>query len=239
MLAQLYHLHHKEYTEDIPYWLSLAKQAEGSILELGCGTGRVLRPLAEAGFTITGLDLDTEMLTHPNLANLPNTTLIQADMTNFDLREKFGLIILPCNTFSTLDTAQRQKLLACVKQHLQPGGMFATSLPNPILLDEIEDEGEPEFETDFPHPVTGDPVLVRSSWRREGTQVKIIWDYDHLLPDGQVERNPISTTHYPTTSEKLEKEFAQLRFQTQLYGDFDQNKFDEDSFSLVIEARLT
>lgn len=236
MLAQLYHLHHQEYAEDIPYWLWLAERAGGPVLELGCGTGRVTRPLAEAGHDITGIDLDAAMLSHPNLTGLPNATLLQADMTDFDLGEKFDLIILPCNTYSTFDTKGREKILSCVKRHLVPGGIFAASLPNPHLLEEIDDEGEPEEEIDFAHPVSGEPVLVRSRWQREGENVTIRWDYDHLLPDGQIERNTISTTHYPTSLEELEKKFIQNNFAISKYGDFERTNFKKDSFFLIIEA---
>jgi ubiquinone/menaquinone biosynthesis C-methylase UbiE len=48
MFPQLYHIHHNAHTEDLPFWLKLAQQQGGPVLELGCGTGRVLIPLIQA-----------------------------------------------------------------------------------------------------------------------------------------------------------------------------------------------
>ena len=59
---KLYQAQHSEYQEDIPFWLVLASEQGSPILELGCGTGRVLHPLAEAGYTCYGLDHDPGML---------------------------------------------------------------------------------------------------------------------------------------------------------------------------------
>ena len=47
---------------DIPFYLAQAQVASGSVLEIGCGTGRVTIPLASAGFDIIGLDVSGSML---------------------------------------------------------------------------------------------------------------------------------------------------------------------------------
>jgi len=58
----IYHQHHSEKIEDIPFWMELAKETGGPFLELGCGTGRVISHLAQLGHRVVGLDLDYEML---------------------------------------------------------------------------------------------------------------------------------------------------------------------------------
>ena len=57
LIAQYYDLIFGGYDEDLPMWQKLAEEAGGPLLEIGCGTGRLLLPLAQAGYTITGLDL--------------------------------------------------------------------------------------------------------------------------------------------------------------------------------------
>jgi len=47
---------------DVPFYVAEAKSARGPVLELGCGTGRILFPIARAGCTIVGLDSSREML---------------------------------------------------------------------------------------------------------------------------------------------------------------------------------
>ena len=66
VLARVYDLQHNTYTPDIPMYLEFARRfcsaQHAPVLELGAGTGRVLLPLAQAGFAITGVDNTAEML---------------------------------------------------------------------------------------------------------------------------------------------------------------------------------
>lgn len=61
-IARFYDYENKGYVKDIPFYLEYAKNCGGEVLELGCGTGRILIPMAKAGITITGLDISGEML---------------------------------------------------------------------------------------------------------------------------------------------------------------------------------
>ncbi|HSB66003.1 MAG TPA: class I SAM-dependent methyltransferase, partial [Anaerolineales bacterium] len=149
MFPELYHAHHNRHLEDLPFWLALATQTSDPILELGCGTGRLLLPLAQAGFRCVGLDRDLGMLRYlhanldPSLMAKPHC--IAADISHFALQEQFPLIILPCNTFSTLATQQRRDCLSRVHKHLEPGGIFAVSLPNPELWRELPTPSDIEY----------------------------------------------------------------------------------------------
>jgi hypothetical protein len=82
-----------------------------------------------------------------------------------------------------------------VRQHLAPGGIFAASLPNPLRLASLPARGPAEVEETFPHPRTGNPVQVSSAWQRRKDAFTLTWHYDHLLPDGQVERQTVETCH--------------------------------------------
>ena len=63
MFPVLYHSHHNPYQEDIPFWSALAEETQDPVLELGCGTGRVLTHLIQDQRHVYGLDNDLEMLT--------------------------------------------------------------------------------------------------------------------------------------------------------------------------------
>ncbi|MDH5606561.1 MAG: class I SAM-dependent methyltransferase, partial [Anaerolineae bacterium] len=199
MIPQLYDLHHSNYIEDLDYWTAWARKRYGAVLELGCGTGRTLLPLARAGFHVTGLDFDADMIAflqgRLGQEGIGNISLVQADMRSFDLGEQFSLVISPCNTFSTLDGQGRLEALACVEKHLLPGGVFAASMPNPYLLASLEEFSEPELEISFDHPVSGNPVEVSSAWRKEEQVCVFIWHYDELLPDGFSKRISVETRH--------------------------------------------
>jgi SAM-dependent methyltransferase len=241
MLPSLYHAHHDRHNEDLPFWLSLAEQWGNPVLELGCGTGRVLIPLAEAGYRTVGLDYDLSMLEFLNL-NLspqaqPEPLLVAADICRFHLAARFPLIILPCNTFSTLDDNHRKACLESIQQHLAEGGIFAISIPNPEMLMELPAGSEAELEDQFIHPQTGNPVQVSSSWKRAKYQLIVTWTYDHLLPDGTVQRLVLETGHYLTSSETYIKEVEAAGLTVkEVYGDYDCAGYQSASPSMILLA---
>ena len=243
MLARLYHAHHSRHLDDLPFWMELARLQGSPILELGCGSGRVSLPLVEGGYRVVGLDNDPEMLARLREQLSPQTEnglrLLQADMTAFDLGERFALILLPCNTYSTHSAEGRAGTLACVRRHLAPGGVFAASLPNPHLLRRLPRQSDPEVEDSFPHPLDGEPVQVSSGWVRSAGRLTVTWHYDHLLPDGGVERLSMQAAHdlAPAQTYLAEIEAAGLRL-VETYGDFDRSPYTPESPSLIITAAL-
>lgn len=241
MLPLLYHTHHSANKEDIPFWLELANQWGTPILELGCGTGRVLIPLAQAGYTMYGVDNDPEMLAclHQNLnaAALPadQVFIVEADMTSLALAKTFPLVILPCNTFSTLTPTARQATLTSVYALLDQGGRFAISMPNPVMLLELPRRSEAEVEDTFSHPLTGNPVQVLSAWQRTRTHFIVTWLYEHLLPDGRVERVSTEAKHWLTPGETILREIdaAGLVIEA-IYGDFKGTEYDPEADNMII-----
>ena len=239
MFPSLYHAHHSLHPEDIPFWLELSRQYPAPVLELGCGSGRVLIPLALERKGIVGIDHDFDMLRvlRENLARHPQARaeLIQADFTMFHLFAKFGLVLLTCNTYSTLTTEERQALLRTVFSHLSPGGAFATSMPNPALLNHLPRRAEPEVEEIFRHPIDGEPVQVSSGWVRNRDSFTVHWHYDHLFPDGTTERLSTQVKHYLTPLEQHRQEFEAAGFnQLNCLGDYDGSEFSPAAAQLIL-----
>lgn len=110
------------------------------ILDLGCGTGLTLIPLIQAGYRVTGIDISAEMLNvlHSKLRALPENvrrkaTTLCANMSNFDLGERYSLAIIPQSGFLHLLTEQDQEqALNCIHRHLTEDGIlsFNTFDPN-------------------------------------------------------------------------------------------------------------
>ena len=124
---------------DVPFYVESAKAARGPVLELGCGTGRILLPIARAGVSIVGLDSSRQMLERCR-ANLGaesaavqgRVTLHQGDLHDFNLGATFALIIAPFRVVQHLTTVDAQlRFLANVSRHLAPGGRFIFDVFNP------------------------------------------------------------------------------------------------------------
>src|SRR5437763_4997387 len=146
---------------DIDFFVDAATNAGGRVLEIGCGTGRVLVPIARAGIEIVGLDLSPHMLAvcreklrleRPAVQS--NAQLVRADMRHFDLGRTFRLITLPFRPFQHLITIEQQRsCLRTLHAHLASDGRLILDLFNPSLdalatrLGDQEFGDEPEFVT--------------------------------------------------------------------------------------------
>ncbi len=240
----LYDAHHKLHLEDLPFWLELAAGASGPILELGCGTGRVTLPLAHAGYSVYALDIDFAMVNWILYQRSPELTdhihLLQADFTRLPFAGQFPLIIMPCNTCSTLSQPQRAEMLRQVCRHLQPEGFFCASMPNPEVLSRQRRRSAPQVEEIFLHPLDGNPVQVSSEWTRTSSVFTITWHYDHLLPNGQVNRFSARLQHSLQSVDEYLAEFHAAGLQiVQLYGDFARHPYQTDAEHLIIIAQRT
>ena len=127
-------------TDDIPFYVSLARQSAAknlSVLELGCGTGRVTIPIAQAGVDVTGLDSSPAMLdvARAKSAGIENVTWVEGDMADFQLDRRYGLVVIPFRSFLLLLTVAEQKAcLALIREHLVEGGLLAFNIFNPDLV---------------------------------------------------------------------------------------------------------
>jgi len=120
---------------DIPFYIRHAEEMGSPILDLAAGTGRVSLALAHEGFDVFALDCSSSMLAafRRKLQQTPlpvskRITLIQANMEQFKLKQKFSLIIIP-NSFGHATTTEAQlACLRCVRQHLSQNGLFILDL---------------------------------------------------------------------------------------------------------------
>lgn len=239
--AELYHLHHSRHPEDLPFWTGLALENGGPVLELGCGSGRVLLSLARRGLTVFGMDRDPEMLKVLKQATKPGpqVNIWQGDFTAFCLARRFPLIILPCNTYSTLDSSQRASVLAAVRRHLAPQGIFAVSMPNPTLLRHLPARSDPEVEETLIHPQDGIRVQVSSAWERDSQLFSLHWYYDTLLPDGSVERLEGVARHHLVSRKKHLQEFSEAGlFPVAEFGSYRRSAYRRTSDFWIALLRL-
>ena len=153
---------------DQDYYLGCARNTDEGVLELGCGTGRILAPIAAAGIEIWGVDVDHQLLeiARDKLAEVPgggeNCRLIAADMSSFELDRQFGLIIVPYRTFQhLLSPVDQHDALATIREHLIPGGELAFNIFDPQMEFGLPAETAIlKKDTDFIQKSTGNRVVV-------------------------------------------------------------------------------
>ena len=225
---------------DVDFYVDLSRQA-GEVLELGCGTGRVLIPAAQAGCAVTGVDSSKHMLgrCRAKVDALPSEvgeriTLLQTSMTGFQLVRRFKLVIAPFRHIQHLTTVNEQlSFLRCVHQHLEPGGKFVYDVFNPNLAllaapvnpEEIEDT--PEFTLPDAHRLRRTFRMLRKRYAEQCTDCELIYYLDGL---------PIvqSTTMRYSFRFELEHLLARSGFEViDLYGRFDRSAFADDSPEMI------
>jgi SAM-dependent methyltransferase len=159
--------------DDVAFVRELAAASGGPVLELGAGTGRVSIPLAEAGSRVVGLDRSVAMLrvAEAKRAALPpdvrrRLRFVQADMTDYALRRRFGLVFAAFRVFMSLDdVAAQRRALRLAREHLVPGGTLVIDVFDP-LLDRIAPGRHPGEERGvYRHPRTGRAVHVTTVGR--------------------------------------------------------------------------
>lgn len=133
-----------KHSDDMQFWLNIAREYGNSILELGSGTGRIAGFLAEAGFDITGLEISESML---SIAKTKHSKIrwIHADACDFDLNQKFPLIIFPYNGMLHIHSDKLKYCFSSVKNHIESDGKFVIDIANPslsLLLKISQSQGE-------------------------------------------------------------------------------------------------
>lgn len=174
--ATIYDSEYADYTEDVQFYLRWAKRCPAPALELGCGTGRILLPLARAGCKVLGLDNCAAMLelarakvqeSPPEVAR--RLELVEGDMREFELGREFGLIYMPFREFMHLTKEEDQ--LACLDschRHLRSDGTLLINLYNMDLVTLAQQRSHDvplcrQRGGDFLDPKTGQKVFLTSS----------------------------------------------------------------------------
>lgn len=173
---------------DIPFYLEVAKSVKGRVLEVGCGSGRVLLPIARAGVQIDGLDFSPALLSilRAKLDKEPPevrdcVSLHQGDMRNFSLGRKYDLITIPFRPLQHLFTPDDQ--LAAFRQfnqHLNSGGGLAFNVfyPNYKLLDEV---GVEKQELQWTDPDDPSLTVKRSFLRKSVDKLNQVFQGDFIF----------------------------------------------------------
>ena len=245
-LARFYDLFYGKRDDDLQMYRDFALAADGPILELGCGTGRVLVPLARDGYHVTGLELSEAMLQTArakiDAAQVSDrVTLIQGDMCEFEIPTRFALALFPINTFMhCYDTHQQLACLRCVHQHLQPGGQLIVDVyqPDPQVL--LESDARLLSEGTVLDPETGHTIHRLFARRLDlATQTQhITFILDEIDLAGRVRRTLFPFRMRFVYRYEMELLLRQAGYSLEaVYGSYDLEPFESSSEKMIFLAR--
>jgi SAM-dependent methyltransferase len=244
--ARYYDLQEGDSPQDIQFYLEMAGMSGGPVLECMCGTGRIMIPLARAGFGVLGVDRSPAMLDEctrkvemldPEEQSL--IEIIQDDVRDFSSERKFRLAIVPFNSFlHLLKTPDQELALTNIRDHMEPEGLLVISVFNPDLTRQegvlrhkdtiLTDEGEilSRFET--------------QTFDRAAQTTTVHYFYDISRQDRPLRR----VTSEFTLRYMFHREMVELLERTgfevlEVYGDYELSPFREESPIMVFLARLS
>jgi SAM-dependent methyltransferase len=243
--ARFYDLDLGSLDDDLFMIRQFARRSGSPILELGCGTGRVLLPLARDGHRVVGVDVSPAMLAIArNKAEAEGlagqVSLLQQDMRNLDLDRHFNLIFSAINSFShLLSTRDQLAALARVREHLAPGGLLLLDLFNPDLARLLDLRGRMTLDKIL-HDPDGQRLL---KFRAETVDlahqvIHVTYVIDRIDGQGRVERTVFPFDMRYLFRYELELLLLHAGFEVEaIYGSYDLDQFDEGSPLMIAVAR--
>ncbi len=167
--ARIYDLQHQTFADDAPMYMQLArehandgKNKNSALLEIGCGTGRLMLPLVTHGMRVVGvdesqamLDIAEEHLHKVTAKSKGSYSLVCADARTLSLEETFGLAYIPLNTFLHNPTqADQLAMLRSVRKHLPAGAVIVIDIPPNDEIAYQPEDGEFQSEATLLDPHT-------------------------------------------------------------------------------------
>jgi SAM-dependent methyltransferase len=240
----------ERFLADVPFYVDLAKQVGGPVLEIACGTGRVLLNIARQGIQIDGVDSSMAMLgiLKSRLEREPQSVrdkvaLHEDDMRRFRLRQKYRLAIIPFRPMQHMYTLQDQvDALTTAAAHLEDGGKLAFDVFYPNFEKIHAGVGEEIFDLEW--TVDAAPRrLVRRFFRKDsfdkirqtftGTFVVRTYAGDELLLE---ETDPLQMSYF--TYPHLQALFLLTGFEpVEEYGSFAKAPLDNASDQMIFVLR--
>jgi ubiquinone/menaquinone biosynthesis C-methylase UbiE len=222
---------------NLAFYLEAYARADGPVVELGVGDGRIAVPAAQAGQSIIGVDLSATMLAlcqrrADEAGVAERLTLMQADFSSFQLDAPAALIALPYHSIGHLPTLdQKRRAMAHVFSQLRPGGRFIFDdfLMTPDLLQHMQ---QVQLRAEYRSATGADMLLWVTSLVDESAQsIRVITWEDELDVHGRMTNRRYRRLSLswltPSQARTLLEDVGFVV--DECYGDFDGTPFSPDS----------
>lgn len=246
-IARYYDAEHTDQTEDIPFYSALAEEYGGPIMDIGCGTGRVMIPLALEGYEMHGIDNEEAMLhiaeaqrdANPRLRD--KLTFYHGDVFTYPLQKQFKLVLVPYNGLMHFhEQALQLALLRRLRSWTMDDGLLVLDLPNAGDVFASQDSEAVILERTFLEPETGHLVMQQSvsTLDRVAQLMHVTWIYDEVSADGTVKRTVAPIVWYYYFFSELKLLLAAAGYEVEaVYGDLDYGPFVDGCPRMVVLAK--
>lgn len=242
-IAALYAVDFADVREDVDFYRSLARHTRGPIVEYMCGGGRVTVPLAADGHVVTGVDLSAAMLaqltSHPQYRTDLTLTTHCADMCTWEPDQRYGLAIVPLNSFMHLqETSDHVAALEAAYRALRPGGTLVLDLFNPDMRHLPDYRGDTVLDKQFVLPDGRTVQKFVAQWSDTAAQkIHVVFMYD-INGGERFQRVSASFSMRYFWRYELEHLLARCGFAIEdVYGDYDLAPYQSESEQLIVVAR--
>jgi SAM-dependent methyltransferase len=243
--ARFYDADYGAIDDDLPFYRELARRSGGPILEVMCGTGRLLAPLALAGFRVSGVDVSGALLALARARLEAAGALDRAELIEADIRERapggpFALAIVAINSFMHLPTAADQlAALGHIRAALRPGGLLALDLFNPDPRALAEQTGALVLDKQFAlDDGTAVMKFVAQQADLAAQTSHVTFVYDEIDAAGHVRRSTLPFTMRWLYRYELEHLLARAGFAVEaIYGSYDLDEYAGGSELMLTVAR--
>lgn len=246
-IARYYDAEHTDKTDDLAMYSELADEHGSPILDVGCGTGRVMFHLAQEGHKVHGIDSEYNMLQRAKikLDVMPHVrdklVFYNGDVLTYEIAEQFKLVLLSYNSLMHFHTQDEQLgLLRRLRQLIAPDGLLVIDLPNAGETFATQDSDALTLERTFIDAETGHMVMQQAVSYLDRVQqlMQVTWVYDEITEDGLLMRTvaPVIFRYffYPEVALLL----SQTGFRADsVYGDTDLSPFEDGCERMIVFAR--
>jgi cyclopropane fatty-acyl-phospholipid synthase-like methyltransferase len=245
LIAPFYNIEHARFDEDMSLYINFAVLSGSPLLELACGSGRLLIPLACEGYELTGVDSSRSMLDLAQHALeeagvAEQCTLVQENMCTMNLGQKFRMAFIALGSFGHVCMRQEQRqMLAVVHEHLAAGGRFILDISNTDVR--------------YMEQLSGQ-VLHQGTWKREdgrmlthfispaSSPTKHLLELTHFYEEHQqgeaVKRTVITTHLYLFEKNEVELLLEEAGFEIKdIFGDYEFSPFEHESPRMIFIAQ--
>ena len=248
-VARFYDAENRDKTDDLAMYSRLAAEYPGDILDVGCGTGRVLIHLAQEGCLVHGIDNDRAMLNRleAKLNQRPQLRerimYVQADVLRHQYKRRFHLALLTYNALMHFREQEQQiNLLKRLRGWLAADGVLVIDLPNAGPAFAAEDSESLTLERTFLDEETGHLIMLQSVslLDRAEQMLRVDWIYDEIDGDGGVKRRiaPHQLRYYFLPELRLLLERCGFNIEN-VYGDYEDGAYVADSERMIVYATGT